>query len=273
MKYKIDKKLIATIAIGLFACVACSQQDSQETSHHHTSHSAAEEKDTFYHYSIWYAFVNKVFEGHLTVDELKHQGDIGLGSYNHLDGELIMLDGVAYQAKEDGSVTVAADQEKIVYANATFFDSQSEFTLNKKLDYPSLRQEINTQLPSKNLFYGFKITGTFNHIKLGGLHKQHPPYDEGLDSLLPKRPIFEGENVTGTLVGFYCPEFIGNINVAGYHLHFISDDKKLGGHLLSFDSDQLNVQIDEILDYHFVLPDTKAYRQVGFEKEFQYKKH
>lgn len=234
----------------------------------------AQEKksDKFYHYSIWYAFVNKVFDGKLTVKELKQQGDIALGSYSQLDGELIMLDGIPYNAKEDGSVVIAKDPEKIVYANATFFDTDMSFVIEEGVDYDQLRDKINAQLPSKNMFYAFKIKGEFRHMKLGGLHKQSKPYKNGLDVLIPNRPIFERENVKGTMVGFFCPEFIGNINVAAYHLHFISDDRNFGGHVLKFESRKLNVEIDEISEYNFVLPDTKDYRQVGFEKEFQYKK-
>jgi acetolactate decarboxylase len=229
-------------------------------------------QDLFYHYSIWYAFVNKVFEGNLTAEELKTKGDIGLGSYTQLDGELIMLDGVLYQATQDGKVQVPNDSIKIVYANATFFEEDHAFKINESVNYESLRVKINEKLPSKNLFYGFKIHGDFNSIKCGGLHKQEPPYTDGLDVLIPNRPIFEAENISGTMVGFFCPEFIGNINVAAYHLHFISDDKKFGGHVMEFQSSSLKVSMDEMLEYQFVLPDTKAYREVGFDTEFQYKK-
>lgn len=61
-----------------------------------------------------------MFEGTLTAKELKEQGNLGLGSYNLLDGALIMLDGILYQAREDGTVGVATDDAKIVYTNATF---------------------------------------------------------------------------------------------------------------------------------------------------------
>lgn len=230
------------------------------------------DKDLFYHYSIWYAFVNKVFEGELLVKELKSKGDIALGSYDQLDGELIMLEGIPYQVTEDGVVSVPDDEEKIVYANATFFERDFGFELKEISNYHSLRSSINSVLPSKNMFYAFKIHGDFGYLKCGGLHKQHPPYKDGLDVLIPKRPVFEKENIKGTMVGFYCPEFIGNINVSGYHLHFISDDKKFGGHVMSFKAKSLNIAIDEMHQYQFVLPDTKLYKEVGFDKEFQYKK-
>jgi acetolactate decarboxylase len=237
------------------------------------SESVNRQTDLFYHYSIWYAFVNKVFEGDLTVKELKTKGDIGLGSYSKLDGELVMLDGISYQVTEDGKVSVPKDDAKIVYVNATHFEKDLGFNLSEKVNYDALREKINTKLPSKNMLYGFKIHGNFKSIKCGGLHKQEPPFKDGLDVLIPKRPVFERENVSGTMVGFFCPEFIGNINVAGYHLHFISDDKTFGGHVMDFEADDLKVAMDEMNEYQFVLPKTEAYRKVGFEKEFQYKKN
>ncbi|GAB5552784.1 MAG: acetolactate decarboxylase [Saprospiraceae bacterium] len=228
--------------------------------------------DKFYHYSIWYAFVNKVFEGTLTAEELKAQGDLGLGSYNQLDGELIMLNGVLYQAREDGTVTVAEDDAKIVYANATFFDNDESFEIKETTNYEILRTYLNEAMPGPNFFHAFKIHGDFNYMKCGGLNKQEPPFEEGLDVLIPNRPVFERENFSGTMVGFFCPEFIGNINVAAYHLHFISDDKQFAGHVMEFEAQNLTIEMDKITEYQFVLPDTEAYQKVGFDTEFQYQK-
>lgn len=228
--------------------------------------------DVFYHYSIWWAFVNKVFEGDITAGELKTKGDIALGSYNLLDGELIMLDGKLYQAKENGEVMEPNDSLKVVYANAAFFDKDGSFNIDKVDNYEILRDKINKQLPSKNFFYAFKIKGNFKYMKCGGLHKQTPLFEEGLDVLIPNRPIFERENFSGTMVGFYCPEFIGNINVAGFHFHFVSDDETFAGHVMEFEAENLTVEFDKMNQYQFVLPETEGYENVGFDKEFQYEK-
>ena len=249
---------------------SCNQKNSKQLEDQNSK--TVQNQDLFYHYSIWYAFVNKVFGGDLTVQELKTKGDIGLGSYSKLDGELVMLDGVPYQVTEDGKVSVPSDDTKIVYANATFFEKDYGFNISKLINYEALRTKINEKLASKNMFYGFKIHGTFKSVTCGGLHKQEPPFKEGLDVLIPNRPVFERKNFTGTMVGFFCPEFIGNINVAAYHLHFISDDKTFGGHVMEFEAENLVVEMDEMNEYQFVLPDTEAYRNVGFEAEFQYKK-
>ncbi|MFD1316380.1 acetolactate decarboxylase [Namhaeicola litoreus] len=273
------KKIILRSLLGLLliACADKSNESSKLNIAKEIKGSSAEvlnsnTSDVFYHYSIWWAFVNKIFEGDIDAKELKTKGDMALGSYNFLDGELIMLDGVLYQAKEDGTVVIPNDDEKIAYANAAFFDSEKEFSLKNVANYDELRDLINDELPSKNFFYAFKIHGNFKQITCGGLHKQDKPFEKGLDVLIPSRPLFERENFSGTMVGFYCPEFIGNINVAGYHLHFISDDGKFAGHVMEFEAEDLLVQLDQMHEYQFVLPKTEDYSHVGFEKEFQYKK-
>jgi acetolactate decarboxylase len=231
------------------------------------------DSDVFYHYSIWEAFVNKIYDGTLTASELKEKGNIGLGSYNALDGELIMLDGVLYEALGDGTVIIVDDSTKIAYANAAFYKEDKSFNFGFTPDYENLRKQLNQQMGSKNFFYAFKIHGTFSQLKLGGVPKQEKPYTEGLDVLIPNRPVFDKENITGTMVGFYCPDFIGKINVAGFHLHFVSDDKKSAGHVMEFkNASDLTGGFRKISKYQFDLPETPEYESVNLEKSFQYNK-
>lgn len=273
MNIKLWRQLILS-SIFLLNLTGCKQESQDRSNYNDTE---VEEivpvpTDLFYHYSIWHAFVNKVFEGDLAVEELKTHGNVGLGSYTRLDGELVMLDGVPYRVREDGNVSIPSDNAHIVYANATFFERDSGFNISGSTNYDDLRGRINQELPSKNMFYAFKIHGRFKYMKCGGLSKQEPPFKEGLDVLIPNRPVFERENFSGTMVGFFCPDFIGDINAAGYHLHFISDDRTFGGHVMEFEAEHLEVEVDEMNEYKFVLPDTDAYRNVGFDAAFQYKK-
>ena len=261
--------LIIVLLITVVSCIQKTEKESKEEIVY-TTEIENLYKDTFYQYNIWWGFVNKVFDGDLTVKELKKRGDIGLGSYTQLDGELIMLDGIPYRVREDGSVTVPKDDDKIVYVDAAFFESEFSFEINQKTDFNSLRNAINNELPTPNKFYTFKIKGTFNNMKCGGLNKQERPYVDGLDVLIPSRPVFEKKNIKGTIVGFYCPEFIGNINVAGYHFHFISDDKTMGGHVMAFETDQLHIEADAVSNYHFALPESEDFNNVSLDKEFQY---
>ncbi len=259
------------LAILVFSCENREEKSNDQDDSNSTT--LVEKPDTFFHYSIWHAFVNKVFDADLKVSTLKANGDIGLGSFDFLDGEMVMLDGIPYRIREDGEISVGSDDDEIVYANAAFFDEDGSFPISEPIDYDTFRAAINTHLPSLNLFYAFKVHGVFKTLKLGGLNKQIKPFVDGLDVLIPNRPVFEGENITGTMIGFFCPEFIGDINAAGYHFHFIADDLKMGGHVMGFECQEpLEVKYDEMNNYHFYLPDNEDYRNVSLDKNFQYGK-
>ena len=264
------KKIIIGIILA-FSLITCNNSN-EGLEHTAAVNQVAEKSEGLYHYSIWWAFVNRIFDGTLTANELKQKGDIALGSYNSLSGELVMLDGNLYKVTEDGVVHKAIDNDSICYANATWFKDDKSYDLNEETNYEKLRSSLTNNMPSKNQFYAFKIKGTFSYMKCGGVPEQKKPYTKGLDVLLPERPVFEKKNLSGTMVGFYCPDFIGNINAVGFHLHFISDDAGFGGHVMEFEAKKLNIRMDYITKYTFVLPETEAYLNGSFEKEFQYNK-
>lgn len=257
------------ILVFLFLATACRNTPTATGTDEAT---ATAKTDGFYHYSIWAALVNKIYDGNLTVKEGKAKGDIGLRTYNGADGELIMLDGIMYHVPSSGEVKVAADSMHIPYLNATFFDKDFSFEWSGKFNYDSLRKLIQEQFPSRNFFYAFKIHAELDSLRLGSLYKQEQPYQEGLDSLMPKRPTFNVSNTAGTMVGFYCPDFMGDINVAGFHLHFLSDDKKTGGHVMEFTGRNFSVEMDKMSSYNFILPETTAFDTVNLDKKFQYGK-
>jgi acetolactate decarboxylase len=187
-----------------------------------------------------------------------------------LDGELVMVDGKLYKIEADGTVVQPADSIKIVYANAAFSNPQYQFEIDDIENFDALLTAVEEELPNQNLFYSFKISGDFDYVKCGGLHEQERPFKEGLDVLIPNRPTFERESFSGTIVGFYCPKFIGNINVSGFHFHFMSKDEEFGGHLMELQANNLVVEVTPISKYSFDLPTTTDFYDVGFDKEFQY---
>lgn len=229
-----------------------------------------EKSDKIYQYSIWRAFINLIYDGEITINELKQHGNIGLGSYSTLSGELVMVDGKPYKIPESGNVEIASDDETLAFTTATYFDNDTSFNLSGKLNPEELESKLDETLPSQNEFYAFKIHGTFETIKLGGIAKQEKPYEKGLDELIPERPTYEATDIAGTIVGFYEPEFVGDLGSQGYHFHFISDNEEYGGHLMEFSTSALEVQVDKITGFTFDLPETEAYRNVELDKEFQY---
>lgn len=225
------------------------------------------DEDTVFHYSVLKALDNGVLEGTMKVGDLKKHGNLGLGTYNKMDGEMVVVDHVVYRIPQDGKIIIPSDETLIPYSIVTFYKQEKVIRLEGNIDYPALSAFADSIIPSRNLFYAFRITGEFRYIKCGGASAQERPYDKSLTQMLAGRPVYEGKNIKGVLVGFWCPEYIGDINTHRFHLHFLSDDKTMGGHLMEFTAGSLEIGYDVKHSYRILLPDTRDFRDASFRSE------
>jgi acetolactate decarboxylase len=226
--------------------------------------------DQIFQYSVFAALTNKIYDGDFTVAGVKQNGDLGLGTYNGLNGEMIVLNGTVYQLLADGTIRQPEDSELVPFTVVTFFDKDQQLELAGPSNYHDLKEFIENRLPSPNWGYALKISGTFDSLKCGGATKQEKPFTKVLSDALANRPVFEKANVTGTMVGFWFPEFVGKVNVVGFHLHFISDDEKTAGHVMDFQASNLQIEIDYSNDFRVVLPDTEQYKNADFDLSLGY---
>ena len=223
--------------------------------------------DILFHASTIDALLEGLYDGTITFSELREHGNIGLGTFNELDGEMVLMDGVFYKIRTDGKVYPVNSSEKTPFAAVTYFESDKRISCKKDYSYKELEEYIDTQLPTENIFYTFKIKGTFSYIKTRSVPKQEKPYKDLVDIVKTESAFFEYKDITGTLVGFKCPAFVKGINVPNYHLHFISEDKKSGGHLLECTTKDVSIEIDYTGAFFMVLPDSKEYYDMQLDKD------
>lgn len=197
------------------------------------------------------ALLSGVYDGSMSLAELKQHGNFGIGTFDALDGEMLLLDGTIYQVRADGSVHTPATGTT-PFASVCQF-TPDEITTQTPTTYPALQKSLDTTYPNMNLFYAFKITGIFSHMKTRSVPAQKKPFPP-LAEVTKNQPMFERANVRGTLVGFRCPPYIKGVNVPGYHLHFLSEDGTFGGHVLEFDLTSGTLSVSTIHDVHLVLP-------------------
>lgn len=183
------------------------------------------------------------YDGIDTVASLKKSGDIGIGTFDGLDGELVMLDGKVYQAKASGEVNIVPDTIKIPFSAGTFFDKDIHAQLTETNNMDSLKVQLDNLIKEKDAFYAIRVDGIFSHVKVRSVPKQEKPY-KVLSEVTKNQPTFEYKDVKGTIVGFWSPDYIGGVNVPGYHLHFISEDRTKGGHLLEISMISGDVTLD-----------------------------
>ncbi len=223
-------------------------------------------QDAVYQYSTINAFLEGVYEGQMTCGELKQKGDFGLGTFNGVDGEMIVLDGECYQAKADGAVYLADDRMEIPFAVVKFFNPENEFILNKQMNYEQLMQYMDSLLTTENIFFAVRIQGEFPYIKTRSIPKQDKPYIPFVQ-VAKNQQISEFHNINGTLVGFRFPAYMKGLNVPGYHLHFISKDKKFGGHLLDCKLNSARLEIDRTDNFYMALPQSEEFLSEDLTKD------
>jgi acetolactate decarboxylase len=201
------------------------------------------DREVLYQVSTIDALMQGVFDGVQPVGEIRKHGDFGIGTFDALDGEMIVLDGVVYQAKADGRIYMAADSQTTPFATVTYFDRDQTANTDRPMNLSVFSSTMAALLPTGNMVYAVRMHGTFPTIKVRAIPAQHKPYPT-LAEASTNQSVYTYSDSTGTVVGFYIPVFFKGINVAGYHLHFINDDHKTGGHILD-----LTVPVNTTVEY------------------------
>jgi acetolactate decarboxylase len=223
------------------------------------------QKDTLYQVSTIDALLNADYDGVKDLKSLKAHGDFGLGTFNKLDGEMLLLDGTFYQIKSDGKVYEAPSETKTPFACVTFFDEKETFVLEGGANYAKFAKDARLYF-IPNYFYAVKIEGTFKMIKARSVPAQKKPYPM-LTAVVKTQPVFELRDVKGTLAGFFTPGFFKGINVPGLHMHFISDDRKSGGHVLDFEIAEGFLKTDKTTNISLSLPDSPEFSAMDFSND------
>lgn len=207
---------------------------------------------TLFQVSTLDALLQGIYGASMTVGELGRHGDFGVGTYEGLDGEMILLDGRFYQVRFDGSISEAPAETRTPFAAVTNFRADTRFTV-KGASLTQLGELIDAVLPSKNLFYAIRVHGAFAVINTRSVARQFLPYPP-LASVTAMQALFTNSNIVGTAVGIRCPQYVSGVNQAGYHFHFVSDDRKAGGHALSFTTGEVTVEVMAIRQHTTWLP-------------------
>jgi len=210
------------------------------------------------------AIIEGIYQEKTTIGEIREKGDFGLGTFNRLDGEMVILEGEVFQMKADGKAYAVSDEEQTPFACVTHFtpDTLDEFPEPPGEDLFSLVARI---IPSDNMLYAVRVDGTYKRVKTRSV----PPQDNyrPLVEVAREQPEFEYEDVEGTMVGFYTPDFLKGVGVPGIHLHFLSGDHSFGGHLLACDPGAVTIGIQHVPQLVMGLPMTLDFLTMGFERD------
>lgn len=207
------------------------------------------------------ALMSGVYDGDLTFQELARHGDFGLGTFNALDGEMIALDGAFYQIRADGRVYPVDGTMKTPFAEVTFFKADITQMIEMPMNLRQLLDYVDRLLPSPNLPYAIRIEGFFPSVKTRSVPRQQKPYPP-LAAATAKQVVFDLAGVKGVIVAFRYPAYLAGVNMPGYHCHFITADRRAGGHLLYCRVEGATVAVDSIPDFYLRLPESQPFSRL-----------
>jgi acetolactate decarboxylase len=211
------------------------------------------------------AILEGFYETNTTMADLKAKGSFGIGTFNDLDGELVLLDGIIYQLDVQGNAHPVADDQKTPFACSCPFEPISEETVQESYPQEAFNTFLLSLLPSPNMIYAIRVDGHFKSVRTRSMPRtqNHIPLVEATAAQVEST----FDDVDGTLVGFYTPDFLPSVNVPGFHFHFLSADRSRGGHLLESHllSGTVAIQFYTRLDLN--LPLTLDYLGAEFKRD------
>lgn len=267
--------LAAAMMVPLAACSAQQTESSKEqsatdsTKAEDTAEKTGEDRETIYQVALLQSLTQGYYDGIIKVSELKQHGDTGIGTFEGVNGEMIVLDGTVYQALGDGTVQVADDNETVPFSNVTFFDKDGSVELSDINDINALKEKLNAMVEEngKNLFYFIKVNGTFDKMNVRSELKQEKPYKSLDQALATDQREFNYDNINGTVVALYCPGYMDGLNTPGWHFHFISDDKTKGGHILDLNFKKATAEYDSTPGFDMCLTDNGDFQKMELSKD------
>ena len=198
----------------------------------------------------------------VTVQELLEHGDTGLGTFENVDGEMVILDGVCYQAKQDGSIVRSEDSAGVPFAVSGFVKDGEKFKIDAKQNLDDIKLALTLKIDedfSLNSIHIARIDGFFDliHARAGAPYRsQHITLKEILSKT---QKDFSFERLYGTLVCVYYPDYMDGINASGWHMHFLSEDRKLGGHVFEASMSSGECQLQKMDRIDIQLPREAAF--------------
>lgn len=279
MKVTVDIPDDLCTAISQLSCcstleetiVTCVERFARPGAQYSSSNNNDHDKSSLYVSAPILDLVDGLLAGTVTVQKALAHGNFGLGTLHLLDGEVVVLDGVAYQQRADGTCHVVEAEATSPFMMVCQFDdveSRKERIHGCDVTVPRLHETLHGFLTSKNIFSAIKIKATFKYLKVRAVHKQL--HNRPLVDVTREQAILEFQGEEGYLVGFYSPSFLGHqLSVPGFHLHFINSALTKGGHVLECLFDDAECFIQPLHNLIQEFPSTEEFEHAIFDGALQ----
>jgi len=219
---------------------------------------------TVFQVSISGALVAGVYDREVSVQAILEHGNFGLGTFADLDGEMVILDGRVYQVQGSGRVSEAANDAGAPFAVVTAFEPDTDVSIASVSSFTDLEERCDQFRSSGNIFYALRIDGRFKRVRTRAVNPPQP--GTRLADATKAQSEFVFADIDGSLVGLWSPGFSSAFSIAGYHFHFLSADRRHGGHLLDVEADELQLKVEALTNFHLALPESEAFLKADLSR-------
>lgn len=202
------------------------------------------------------------YDGDVTIGEVLEHGDLGLGTLDGLDGELIVLDGEPWKAGLDCTLARVDRSVRTPYAVVVAFEPDDPVALVGPFGEAGLEARLGERVSGARRPTAVRIDGRFAEVHVRSVPRQTPPY-RPLAEVIAQQQITILRDVCGTMVGFCFPDALDGIEMVGAHLHFACDQRARGGHVLSYTLLDATARLDSAAGLHVELPPAVAVPRHG----------
>jgi acetolactate decarboxylase len=197
--------------------------------------------------------------------EFPAECNFGIGCYENLDGEMILIDGKYYQLKADGIAYEREREAATPFSTVAIFEPTDSMNVEKPLTFSEFKVFIESKFPDNNIPLLFRFEGEFEAINYRSIPAQERPFPT-LAEAVKHQTTFTREHVKGSLIGFRFPKYFNTMNLPGYHIHFIDEKRREGGHVLDVTVSKGKLSLAESFDFRLQLPrNVEAYRKTDME--------
>jgi acetolactate decarboxylase len=194
------------------------------------------------------------YDGDTTVEEMLRHGDFGLGTFNGVDGEMMVLDGRVYRGTSDGRAHLVEGSERTPFAVVIAFHPRGAMPVVEGQSLQQLQTALDALPYNASQILAVRIDGHFQSVQVRSEPKQTPPYRPLADVLHEQQTVHTLTEVNGTLIGFRFPAATSSVNVAGWHFHFLTADKARGGHVFTLTTGAGQALVQETSELRISLP-------------------
>ena len=183
------------------------------------------------------------YKGTITLKEALKHGTAGIGTLDTANGEVTIIDGIAYHGDSENQVRQVKADETMPYVAMVDHQPLIKFTDETVSKSDVFLSALTERFPATNTAYSIVITGRFKEMTISSKPANNTrPYAE----IMADQPYFTKEDVSGTMVGIWSPKHLTDLFGFGYHLHFVSDDKSFSAHVQNFITKNVSVEIGKI---------------------------